>query len=273
MPSATLVRRIVQNTDERWTSRNHRRSTKNPERTDKRNNRATTTPNTMSGHRRRPRFGTNRTDTRFPTSAQPRPEEKRPSDASGAPGGAALSLSPGALEEIERVLQARHRNQPDAGVGRSGLREVLLRDEEDVRSRAPGRDQLLPHPADRIDIPVPVDRAGPRDRHAAGEVGGREEVVEPERPHQPGRRPPDVGARDRDLEREVLERGDPDERGAVLPAFRARKRHGLGAPACGDREMDRLPDRDRLERVRELAPQHHGLAVDGGDQVAGEELA
>src|SRR3954466_3197267 len=135
-PSAILVRRIVQKTEERWTSRNHRRSTKKPDRSENRTRIATIAATTMSGQRRRLRPGTSRTDTLSSTSAQCPVDEKRPTDASGAPGRARCSsVSPTALEEVHGVMEARHRHELDAGVRRPGFGEVLLRHQEHAGAR------------------------------------------------------------------------------------------------------------------------------------------
>src|SRR4051812_15221946 len=147
-PSAILVRRIVQKTEERCTSRNHRRSTKKPERMESRTRIRTIPATTSSGQRRRLRAGASRTDTLSSTSAQCPVDEKCPTDASGAPGRArGRSVSPPAHQEVHGVLEGGHRPQPDAGVRRPGFGEVLPGHEEHVRSGPFRGDELLRDPA------------------------------------------------------------------------------------------------------------------------------
>ena len=154
------------------------------------------------------------------------------------------------------------------------LLHVLGGHKKHRRARALGSDHLVDDAADAA-------RRAPRRRSCRcqrssdlREVLRRERVVETEREHQPRRRPPDVAARDLDLERERRHHLDADQ-GLVAPAARR----------PGDLDVVRLAPRPHPERHRFVvgnaprardsaaAARTHGPAVDRHDQVAHEELA
>src|SRR5207249_7217311 len=64
---------------------------------------------------------------------------------------------------------------------------------------------------------------GPRHDVAAGQVAGRQQIDQPEGPHEPGGRAPDVSAVD--LERERERGNGPDADGRVVDALDPARRH------------------------------------------------
>ena len=105
-------------------------------------------------------------------------------------------------------------------------------------------DQLLLDAADRADLAVSVDLPGSGDELAAGELIGRQLVVDAECEHEPGARPADVLDLDLDGERERVRdhRGDSDCGHAFL-VWGGTGDHGhleLGAITRDD-EGDRVP--------------------------------
>src|SRR6266702_2680465 len=183
---------------------------------------------------------------------------------SGGPGSTMWrSLTGPGLQEGDRVVDVRHRDQPQSRRGMlPGLVAVAARQQEYGRALPPGADDLLADAADRHHRAVLGDLAGAGDAAAAGEVPRREPVVD-----RQGDRDADrhvvVAAPDHQRERvagmvasdDVLELLDAGDR----PAFDADQavagpqlavRRGAGAH-LGD------VHRARVDLVAELAQRHH----------------
>src|SRR2546422_5887353 len=242
-PRAIFVRRIVQKTWLKPTSRNHNRSTKNPESAVKPARSSTSATPAMISHRRpRPAWMTRATPVlSVPGTRQPIIEALAGRMSSGS-----------APQVVQRILERRHRHEVDAvAPHRSRGGDVALGNEEHRRSGMLGGDDLLLDAPDGIDRAVQSDLPRAGDGPAARQIARGEEVVQPERPHQPRRRTPDIPTLDPHPEREVRDERHPDQ-GLVSPATgRSAEVHAVLLAAGPDVERERRPRRcgfDHLAR-------------------------
>src|SRR5262245_59205352 len=184
-PSRTLVRSTVQKTSERRTSRNHRTSTKNPDSAVKAKTRPATSATRMMIHRRRPEPGT-AVGTRT-TMGPVRPFGSMGERRKAYHRSAKQGLRSVPFEVGERVVERGDRNQLQAVIAaRAGGPQVALRNQEHRCAGVGGRRDLLLHTVDRDHRAVERDLTRARDRATAREVARRQQIVQAERPHQPG---------------------------------------------------------------------------------------
>src|SRR6266540_856567 len=226
-PRKTLVRRTVQNTSERRTSRNHRTSTKNPESAVNRTRKAATTATTMMMSRRRPGAGVAvGTRTTIGTWCPSFAVDGRRKPITGPRGERCPLATP---EVRQRVVEGGDRNELEPVTARGLCRlHVAPGDQENRGTGVGGRRQLLVDAGDRDHRAVEGDLPRPGDHPAVRQVSGGEQVVQTERPHQPGRGPADLAARDAHVEREAVDHPDPDQRVLADAARLAHEVDGLG---------------------------------------------
>src|SRR4029450_1593844 len=179
-PRAILVRTMVQKTSLKRTSRNHKRSTKNPDSAVKPTMITTSATPAMISHRR-PRPA-------WTTPAPPAlsvPGTRQP--ITGASAGPTLVSRP-APQVINGIPERGDRLEDHAvAPRRPRCGDVPFGDEEHRRCRRSCGDDLLLDAADGLDPSVQSDLPRPGDGPAGGQVAGSEEVVEPEGPHPAGR--------------------------------------------------------------------------------------
>ncbi len=150
---------------------------------------------------------------------------------------------------------------------------VALGDQEDGRAGVRGRRELLLDAADRDHRAVEGDLPRPGDRPAARQVAGREQVVQAERPHQAGRGPADLPARDLTSNGKLLIIRTPTNGSGLSPHGSRTRSTVSGSPSTDRSNVSVDPDGGGLDRPARVAVAVDRLPVDRQDPVAGEQLA